>query len=153
MLMAGFAPFVLLRLVPIAEAGVIGHFEGLERRPVSAAGGAATRAVGGGWRQAGASRPAQPDFSTESGLAPALGTVLPDPTGSTFAHSFTDLGEGDAGTGSSGDGLAQFGNGPLEGGRADRPGPDGFGVDPVEGRGVDGQGWDDDEAFVPGADR
>lgn len=152
LLMAGFAPFALLRLVPIAEAGVIGHFEGLERRPVSAAGAAATRAAGtvgsGGGFTAGAA-----GFSSESGLAPALGTVLPDPTASSFAHSFTDLGGGDAGLGSSGDGLAQFEERSLEGGHPDRPGPDSFGVDPIDGRGVAGQGWDDDEAFVPGADR
>ena len=37
-------------------------------------------------------------FASESGLAPALGTVLPDPMASTFAPSFTDLGGGDAGT-------------------------------------------------------
>ena len=152
LLMAGFAPFVLLRLVPIAEAGVIGHFEGLERRPVSAAGAAAQRGPRERWGQAGASRPAQRDLRATSGLAPALGTVLPDPTGSTFEHSFTDLDGGEAGTGSSGDGLAQFDNGPLEPGHADRPDPDGFDVDPAVGQGVGGHGWDDDEAFVPGAD-
>lgn len=36
LLLAGFAPFALLRLVPIVEAGVIGHLEGVSRRPVAA---------------------------------------------------------------------------------------------------------------------
>jgi TrbL/VirB6 plasmid conjugal transfer protein len=38
LLLAGFAPFALLRLVPIVEAGVIGHLEGTSRRPAMAAG-------------------------------------------------------------------------------------------------------------------
>jgi hypothetical protein len=37
LLLAACAPFALLRLVPIVEAGVIGHFERMERRPVAAA--------------------------------------------------------------------------------------------------------------------
>jgi hypothetical protein len=37
LLLAAFAPFVLLRLMPLVEAGVIGHLEGVSRRPVSAA--------------------------------------------------------------------------------------------------------------------
>jgi hypothetical protein len=36
LLLAGFAPFVLLRLVPVVEAGVIAHLEGTSRRPVEA---------------------------------------------------------------------------------------------------------------------
>jgi hypothetical protein len=37
LLLAGFAPFTLLRLAPIVEASVIAHMEGLSRRPVRAA--------------------------------------------------------------------------------------------------------------------
>lgn len=37
LLLAGFAPFALLRMVPIVEAGAIGHLEGLSRRPLRAA--------------------------------------------------------------------------------------------------------------------
>ena len=37
LLLAAFAPFALLRLVPLVEAGVIGHLEGMSRRPVGAA--------------------------------------------------------------------------------------------------------------------
>lgn len=33
LLLAGFAPFVLLRMVPIVEAAALGHLEGLSRRP------------------------------------------------------------------------------------------------------------------------
>lgn len=36
LLMASFAPFALLRMVPVVEATVIGHLEGMERRPVAA---------------------------------------------------------------------------------------------------------------------
>ncbi len=45
LLLAAFAPFALLRLIPIAEAGLIGHFEGMERRPVAAAARATTTAA------------------------------------------------------------------------------------------------------------
>ncbi len=41
LLLAALAPFALLRLVPIVEAGVIGHLERMERRPVAAASRAA----------------------------------------------------------------------------------------------------------------
>jgi hypothetical protein len=37
MLLAACAPFALLRLVPLAEAGVIGQLERMERRPIAAA--------------------------------------------------------------------------------------------------------------------
>jgi hypothetical protein len=51
LLLAACAPFALLRLIPLAEAGVIGHLEGMERRPVAVATRAATavarQAVGG----------------------------------------------------------------------------------------------------------
>jgi hypothetical protein len=45
LLLAAFAPFVLLRLVPLVEAGVIGHLEGIERRPVALGTAATTQAV------------------------------------------------------------------------------------------------------------
>jgi hypothetical protein len=45
LLLAACAPFALLRLVPIMEAGVIGHLERMERRPVAAASRAATGAA------------------------------------------------------------------------------------------------------------
>ena len=46
LLLAACAPFALLKLVPMVEAGVIGQLEGLERRPMAAAkraAGAATQ--------------------------------------------------------------------------------------------------------------
>jgi type IV secretion system protein TrbL len=84
MLMAAFAPFVLLRLVPIAEAGVIGQLEGLERRPVAAARGAASRAVGAatGGSSGGGFTSTAAGFSTDSGMSMALGAILPDPADS-----------------------------------------------------------------------
>jgi hypothetical protein len=87
MLMAAFAPFVLLRLVPIAEAGVIGHLEGLERRPVAAAGSVATRAAGA-VASGGGFTATQAGFVTDSQLSPALGAVLPDPSAPSFGQSF-----------------------------------------------------------------
>ena len=42
LLLAACAPFALLRLIPLAEAGVIGHLERMERRPVAVATRAAT---------------------------------------------------------------------------------------------------------------
>ena len=47
LLIAGFAPFCLLRLAPIVEAGAIAHLEGLARRPLRAAGRAATTVAAG----------------------------------------------------------------------------------------------------------
>jgi hypothetical protein len=45
LLLAGFAPFCLLRLAPVVEAGAIGHLEGLSRRPLRFSGRAATSVV------------------------------------------------------------------------------------------------------------
>jgi hypothetical protein len=39
LLLAGFAPFALLRLVPVVEVGAIGHLEGTSRRMLGSAGG------------------------------------------------------------------------------------------------------------------
>jgi hypothetical protein len=81
LLTAAFAPFVLLRLVPMAEAGVINHLEGLERRPLTAAGGGAVRLAGlamagplgdGGFSSSAAG------FAPEAPLATAAGAPLPD---------------------------------------------------------------------------
>jgi hypothetical protein len=47
LLLAGFAPFTLLRLVPIVEAGAIAHLEGVSRRPLRAASRAATTVATG----------------------------------------------------------------------------------------------------------
>lgn len=46
LLLAGFAPFTLLRLAPVVEASAIAHLEGLSRRPIRAAGSATTSAAG-----------------------------------------------------------------------------------------------------------
>lgn len=42
LLIAAFAPFALLRLAPVVEASAIAHLEGMSRRPIRAAGRAAT---------------------------------------------------------------------------------------------------------------
>ncbi|MDA8046437.1 MAG: hypothetical protein M0Z30_14550 [Actinomycetota bacterium] len=45
LLIAAFAPFALLRLAPVVEASAIAHLEGMSRRPLQAAGRAATAAA------------------------------------------------------------------------------------------------------------
>jgi hypothetical protein len=45
LLMAGFAPFILLRLAPMVEAATIGHLEGASRRPFGAARSTASAAL------------------------------------------------------------------------------------------------------------
>jgi hypothetical protein len=47
LLIAGFAPFCLIRLAPSVEAGAIAHLEGLSRRPLRAAGRTATNMAAG----------------------------------------------------------------------------------------------------------
>ena len=46
LLLAAFAPFALLKLIPMLEAGVIGHLERMERRPVAAVTRATTMVAG-----------------------------------------------------------------------------------------------------------
>ena len=46
LLMAGYAPFALLRLAPVVEASAIAHLEGMSRRPVRAAAHTATAVAG-----------------------------------------------------------------------------------------------------------
>jgi hypothetical protein len=45
LLIAGFAPFTLLRLAPVVEAAAIAHLEGVSRRPFRAASRAASVAA------------------------------------------------------------------------------------------------------------
>ncbi len=47
LLVAGFAPFSLIRLAPIVEAGAIAHLEGLARRPLRVTGRTATNVAAG----------------------------------------------------------------------------------------------------------
>jgi hypothetical protein len=76
LLIAGFAPFCLLRLAPIVEVGAIAHLEGLSRRPWRFASRTASTAAAG---------PTNPVvglvLSAKSGPAtpPAAGPVLPQP--------------------------------------------------------------------------
>jgi hypothetical protein len=76
LLIAGFAPFCLLRLAPIVETGAIAHLEGVSRRPWRVAGRAATTVAAG---------PAHPVvglvMSAASGAAspPTAASVLPQP--------------------------------------------------------------------------
>jgi hypothetical protein len=76
LLLAGFAPFSLLRLAPIVEAGAIAHLEGLSRRPFRASGRAATTV---------ATAPAHPVvgllMAAKSGASqpPSASAVIPQP--------------------------------------------------------------------------
>jgi hypothetical protein len=81
LLLAAFAPFVILRLVPVVEAGMIGHLEGMSRRPVAATTSAASHVAGlalGGSRGDGFS-PEPTGLASGQRLAQATGTPLPDP--------------------------------------------------------------------------
>lgn len=46
LLLAGFAPFTLMRLAPVVEAAAISHLEGVSRRPLRAAASAGATATG-----------------------------------------------------------------------------------------------------------
>jgi hypothetical protein len=76
LLIAGFAPFCLLRLTPVIEAGAVAHLEGLSRRPWRATARAATTMATG---------PAHPVagliLSARSGVAspPPVTGVVPQP--------------------------------------------------------------------------
>jgi hypothetical protein len=76
LLIAAFAPFCLLRLAPVVEAGAIAHLEGLSRRPWRVAGRVASTAAAG---------PLHPvvglAMSVRSGASnpPAAAPVLPQP--------------------------------------------------------------------------
>ncbi len=156
MLMAGFAPFVLLRLVPIAEAGVIGQLEGLERRPVAAAGTAAARAAGAASGASGAGAgggfsAAAAGFTSDSGLGPALGTVLPEATGSGVGGESTEADGSDSDAGSRTSGIGGFGNGQTEVNGSEEAGW----IDAGAGQGrtpTSDHDWSDDETFIVGGD-
>jgi hypothetical protein len=76
LLIAGFAPFCLLRLAPVVETGAIAHLEGLGRRPLRFASRAAGTAAAGptnpviGLVLASKSAAARP---------PGISAVLPQP--------------------------------------------------------------------------
>jgi hypothetical protein len=95
LLIAAFAPFCLLRLAPIVEAGAIAHLEGLSRRPIRAAQRAATTAAAG---------PSHPVISLlmssrgEASAPPVATAVLPQRPPPRPADYPTDP-PGDAGNG------------------------------------------------------
>jgi hypothetical protein len=68
LLIAAFAPYVLLRMVPIIEAASIGHLAGLSRQPFRAAVDTTTRVAGmvttGGSAVAALKRTSQPDVGS-----------------------------------------------------------------------------------------
>ncbi len=83
LLMAGFAPFALLRMVPLVEASVISHMEGMERRPIAAAVNAATTGMGLFNRvemaaASAAERSAAPSSESDAGSRSVLDTVVGD---------------------------------------------------------------------------
>ncbi|MGH9126751.1 MAG: hypothetical protein ACRDZ8_18775, partial [Acidimicrobiales bacterium] len=69
LMLAAAAPFALLRLVPIVEAGAIGHLEGLERRPLAAAKRAASTALQVAMLGAGSGGGALADNGGDAGAA------------------------------------------------------------------------------------
>jgi hypothetical protein len=87
LLIAGFAPFCLLRLAPVVEVGAIAHLEGLSRRPLRVFNRVASTAAAG---------PTHPVvglvLSARSGAArpPAASSVLPQPIAARPADYPTD---------------------------------------------------------------
>jgi type IV secretion system protein TrbL len=96
LLLAAFAPFVLLRLVPLVEAGVIAHLEGIERRPVAAGRSAASHAVSLAMGAAGqgatvSTTQVGSSGSSHSGSLPAaVATRLPPSAASDSNHQASD---------------------------------------------------------------
>jgi hypothetical protein len=81
LLLAAFAPYVLLRLVPLAEAGAA-HMEGVSRRAVGMTGRTASSALGR--VRAAAPREGPEPAQMEPGVEPAVGVppaVVPVSTG------------------------------------------------------------------------
>jgi hypothetical protein len=150
MLMAGFAPFVLLRLVPIAEAGVIGQLEGLERRPIAAAGGAATRAAGAA-SSGGSFTATEAGFASDSQLTPAVATVLPDPSVATFGQSIGDFEGGQRADRSMGD-RAGDGGGQSQPQGVNRHDRAPFGADHSPPKPSGGHDRADDATYLAGGD-
>jgi hypothetical protein len=86
LLVAGFAPFTLLRLVPVVEAAAIGHLEGLSRRPVNAAVSTAalpSHPIIQQLRRSGGSGPMSPDLmnigATDAPAGQAVSASLEKP--------------------------------------------------------------------------
>jgi hypothetical protein len=80
LLLAGFAPFALLRLAPVVEAAAIGHLEGIERRPVVRAAATGTQLgtiLAGHVEAAGAARAATAsDQGPRIAASPTVGGEL-----------------------------------------------------------------------------
>src|SRR5262249_53184923 len=70
LLIAAFAPFCLLRLAPVVEAGAIAHLEGLSRRPGRVAGRVASTAAAG---------PLHPGVGLLLSARSGAASVLPQP--------------------------------------------------------------------------
>ena len=74
LLMAAAAPFGLLRMVPIVEAGMIGHLEGVGRRPLASSASAASPVRGA----LGSVRPAPSGQGRRDGAGAGVHTALAD---------------------------------------------------------------------------
>ncbi|HMC39242.1 MAG TPA: hypothetical protein VKI19_06235 [Acidimicrobiales bacterium] len=82
LLLAAFAPYVLLRLVPLAEAGALAHMEGVSRRAVGMTGRTASSALG--HARAAAVREGPEPAPAAAGVEPAVGVppaIVPASTG------------------------------------------------------------------------
>jgi hypothetical protein len=81
LLLAAFAPFVVLRMAPVVEAAAIAHLEGVERRPLARAAASGKQAASLLLAQveaAGAAEAVSPVSATGAGIAasPTLGGEL-----------------------------------------------------------------------------
>ncbi|MGH9054569.1 MAG: hypothetical protein ACRDYY_01675, partial [Acidimicrobiales bacterium] len=77
LLLAGFAPFTLMRLAPLVETAAIGHLEGMSRRPFRAVAGAASMAVSNGMPMAGLLMSAKGGSSAPKGADPVTSQAIP----------------------------------------------------------------------------
>jgi hypothetical protein len=149
LLLAGFAPFAVLRLVPVVEASVVGHLEGSARRPVTAGVGSTQMvhrliqgaAAGGGGGAMAAATP----------LAGAAATVMAMPAKGDAAL-LSGLGAADGQTGEAGSGGSGSGSSGAGPGRPDVVAPAGLGrpgtadPTPTSVSGGDGKGGRGDGA-------
>ena len=75
LLLAGAAPFTLLRMVPIVEAGVVGHLDGVSRRPLPSSPVSSRDVVGRMMQAGGASGGPPGEAAAVSGAGQPIGTV------------------------------------------------------------------------------
>jgi hypothetical protein len=98
LLVAAFAPFALLKLVPIVEAPAIAHLEGLSRRPVRAAEQTVQRVMSGVAQATGAAKVLDGGGGGQLGLPPSVSALMGQLGGRARARDDDGLGPAGAPT-------------------------------------------------------